>query len=501
MPHSSFLTCLALLLLMQNGFLLFESGSIRKKNSYNTAMKNFADLILGLVVYLLAIELLASFLPQVFKSLNQAGPKVMVQACFCATALTLASGAVAERLLFKSYLFLVFCSALITYPLIEWAAWNSDGFLRQLGYQDMAGSGVVHLTGGMIALAGSVVTGRRLGVLHLPNDNCRSRKFKRFHLSDPIHICQGTVFLLIGWLGFNVISISGAELSIEETVIRSMMGALGGGVVGLLSSYHHREGYFDIYHTSLGILSGLVAITGSFHLISYWQSFWIGLLGALVCLIFVKLRKSFGVDDPVEAFAVHAGGGSVGVLVPGWFLPDGWKVQILALVFIGFTAYTLTWLFLALYKRITGTLRPAFRDEVRGLNLSEHNAPSLADELAMTIGLNSRRIKESVPARVEPFTQVGLIASQYNRMVRSMEKNFSNQLTQLGKKLSKQFEFESFAHDLKTPLNVLRAEAYILQQASSENPADPHQSAKIIEANCKTLGRMIDKYPGSIHQI
>lgn len=376
--------CAALVFFMQAGFALLEGGSSRAKNSLNVIMKNYSDLCVGLLAYW-AIGFGLMFganstgwfgTDHFFFSPKQGRDAVFLlyQAMFAATAATIVSGAVAERMRFWPYMVgSVFITAFI-YPVFGSWAWGSffdgSGWLAEAGFIDFAGSTVVHSVGGWSALAAIIVLGPRLGrfgrdgtVRDIPGHNL------------PL-VSLGVFVIWFGWFGFNGGSTLVASEAIGSVLLNTQL-AGAAGALGALWLMAMSRGPVLMTTMLYGGLGGLVAITAGCATMSTPFAVVTGFVGGLVSVAGSQLLKRFKLDDVVDAVSVHGFCGAWGTLAAGLFftgdLFEGQRVltQLLgisvAFVWTFPTAFAVFWV----TKRTLG-LRVNSIDEQRGLDFSEH---------------------------------------------------------------------------------------------------------------------------------
>ena len=353
------LICGFLVMFMQAGFAMVESGLTRVKNANHTYMMNFfvytcglfAYWILGFAIQMggsagnsnlgglqpLASEHSISILGKTWGVFGQAGMfltghtydvGVMViflfEMVFMDTALTIVTGACAERWKFLAFTVSSLIMGAITYPLYGNWAWGG-GWLSQLGanlglgkgYCDFAGSGVVHAVGGVTALAVAMIIGPRIG------------KYNRDGSANPIighdisAVLIGCFILAFGWFGFNPGSTLGASangnLRIGTIAVNTMLAGCT-GTIGAILYMWAMKGKPDASMSGNGLLAGLVAITAPSGFVSPVSSCIIGLIaGVLVCLSCAFVENAMKVDDPVGAISVHGTNGLWGVLSVGLF--------------------------------------------------------------------------------------------------------------------------------------------------------------------------------------
>ena len=395
---------------MQAGFALVETGFTRAKNAANIMMKNLMDFAAGsLAFYVLGAALMFGA-TKLGGALGWGGlgmpglaegegswnwTFLFFQTMFAATAATIVSGAVAERIEFKSYLIYSILVSAVVYPVSGHWMWGglagegSAGWLEGLGFHDFAGSTVVHSVGGWIALAGAIALGPRIG------------KYRHDGTANPIpghSLVLGTlgVFLLwIGWFGFNPGSYTAGVGSIGRVAMTTNLAACAGTVAALATAWAIM-GKPDLTMALNGSLAGLVAITAPCDLVTANASIVIGLVaGVLVVLSVFALDKAH-VDDPVGAVSVHCVNGVWGTLAvglfaapvaagygndaPGLLYGGGFRllgVQALGALCTAAWAFgTGTAIFFALRK--AHILRVPAKTELKGLDLVEHGQDAYA---------------------------------------------------------------------------------------------------------------------------
>ncbi len=435
------LLCAGLVFVMQAGFLCLESGLTRSKNSINVAAKNLSDFaVAGLLFWLIGFGLM--FGPSVggwigsglFGLLDQLPTEprllgfVLFQIMFCATAATIVSGAVAERMRFGAYLALSAWISLVVYPVFgHWAwggAWEpgARGWLAELGFVDFAGSTVVHSVGGWVALVVVWRLGARTG---------------RFPAGGPPPVIPagnlplamlGALLLFFGWLGFNGGSTLGFDGRVPGILLHTTLAACAGGLAGLAAG-RLLHGYYEVLYLINGLIAGLVAVTAGAHALSPLGSLLTGAVGAWVMAWANEGLLRWRIDDAVGAIPAHLAAGVWGTLAVGLLgdpvllgtgLPR-WEqvaVQALGIVVCGVWCVLATLAFLWLVR--DRDLRVTPDEERGGLNVAEHGARTeLIDLLdAMEAQRRSGDLTQRVPE--EEFTEVGQIAKAYNRVIEAL---------------------------------------------------------------------------------
>lgn len=430
--------CAGLVFNMQLGFLCLESGLTRSKNAINVAVKNMADLSVAISLYWLfgfGIMFGASqggwfgtgFTLLSFDDTWQAA-FFLFQAMFCTTAATIVSGAAAERMRFGGYLIVTAIAAGLIYPFFGHWAWGGafsegDGWLAARGYVDFAGSIVVHGVGGWIALAVILVLGPRQGRFEQTRDG---RSLPGSNLPMAM---LGALLLLFGWFGFNGGSTFAFDGRVPGIIANTVLAAIA-GILGGMGLSWLRWRHVDPVYPLNGLIAGMVAVTASAHVIDSGAAFLIGLIGGVVMYLADRLLYRWRIDDAVSAVPVHLASGIWGVLALALFadmdmLGTGlsrWQqagVQLEAVLVSGLWAFGLTWVLLRLINRIY-PLRVTPEAEQTGLNVAEHGARTELIELLEAMATHQRdgQFRREVP--VEPFTEVGQIASQYNKVIHAL---------------------------------------------------------------------------------
>ena len=327
------LICAILVFLMQAGFMCLETGLSRSKNSINVALKNVADFGISVVVFwafgfalMYGTSVLGLFGTKFFFFTTKvAGYQTyfVFQAMFVATAATIISGAVAERLKFFSYIIITLLVSGFFYPIVgHWSwAFNFDnpaekfGWLGQLGYLDFAGASVVHSVGGWIALSVLLVVGNRTGRFR------EDDKKKSFQGSNTPMAALGALILWFGWFGFN----AGSELAADGIAVNAFlttntaaaMAALTWMVIGGLHT-----GKISAVGAATGAIAGLVAITPACGFVDVGGALMIGLSASIVCYMSALLMEKSRIDDALVVFGVHGVGGAWGALMTGVFASE-----------------------------------------------------------------------------------------------------------------------------------------------------------------------------------
>ncbi len=378
-----------LVFIMHLGFACLEIGLTQAKNTVNILFKNLAILAIGIVTYvLIGFSLMypsdwgvSGFLGWSGLALDLASGETVdltsnytywtdfiFQAMFAATAATIVSGAVAERIKLRSFLLFSLVYVGLVYPVLGSWKWGG-GWLDELGFYDFAGSTIVHAFGGWGALAGAILLGPRLG------------KYKDKQLVSAItghsmpFAVVGCFLLWFGWFGFNGGSVlSGDGATISYVCLTTLLAACSGVVSSFfVSSIVQNKP--DVTMLVNGALGGLVSITAGADVIGVYASIFVGLVGgAIVVLSIIFIDKRLRIDDPVGAISVHLVCGVWGTLAVGIFSQN--QEHTILKQFIGISAYgavafVFSLIIFTVINFITG-LRVSEQEEIMGLDISEH---------------------------------------------------------------------------------------------------------------------------------
>ncbi len=405
------LLCAFLVMFMQPGFALVEAGFCRAKNAVNLMMKNLLDFVVGSLAFFAVgyAIMMGNDWHGLFGTtgwfLHGNAYDVhtyliwMFEVVFAATAATIVSGAVAERIKFPVYLFYSLVVSAFIYPVYAHWVWGS-GWLSKLpfgvGAVDFAGSGVVHAIGGFIGLAGAIALGPRIGKY---DENGKSNPILGHNLPMA---ALGVFILWFGWFGFNPGStLSAHELRISVIAVNTNLAAAAAALSALIFM-RIKHGFWDLGMTLNGALAGLVAITAPCAWVEAWAAVIIGLIaGILVCLSVLFLDK-LHIDDPVGAVSVHGVCGlwgliSVGLFadgtygnyttaaphVIGLFYGGGVGQLIAQLISAGVCctwAFVCGWLTFSIAKILFNGIRISPEEEIEGLDIIEHGTSAYPDE-------------------------------------------------------------------------------------------------------------------------
>lgn len=384
--------CIALVFIMHLGFSLLEIGLTRSKNTINILFKNVMVLIIGILTYtIVGFNLMypgAEFSGGVFGFSNfglllpENGlsaayyngqytfyTEFLFQAMFAATAATIVSGAVAERIKLSSFIVFSLLYVGLIYPIAGMWKWGG-GFLDELGFYDFAGSTLVHSVGGWAALISVILLGSRIG------------KFKDGKIGViPGHSIPlatvGAFLLWFGWFGFNGGSVLSADpgatsLVLVTTCISASAGGLGAFLVSWL---RYKEN--DLSMVLNGLLGGLVGITAGADQMGVIAALIIGFIAGVLIVFSVAALDKMKLDDPVGAISVHLTCGIWGTLAVGIFGNlAGWEQflnQLSGIAAIGLFCAASSFLILIVIKKTIG-LRVTEQEEIEGLDAHEHGS-------------------------------------------------------------------------------------------------------------------------------
>ena len=393
------MVCTALVFFMHLGFSFLEIGLTRQKNTINILFKNFFIITIGLLLYALGgfnlmypgfEEGAAGFFK--FAGFGIAAPEggmtaayadggytwwtdFLFQGMFAATAATIVSGAVAERIKLTSFMVFSIIYVGLVYPIVGAWKWGG-GFLDGMGFYDFAGSTLVHSVGGWAALVAIFLLGARIGrfdkdgkPLAIPGHNL------------PL-AAAGVLILWLGWFGFNGGSVLSADPKLTSlTLVTTCLAAAAGGVSSAIFSNILYKNY-DLTMFMNGVLGGLVGITAGADQMSPMDAILIGAIAGVIIVLGVALIDKLRLDDPVGAVAVHLICGIWGTLAVGIFGEmaglDQFLIQLAGVGIVGAFSVICSFAILIPIKATMG-LRVDKEEELKGLDLAEHGMDAYAD--------------------------------------------------------------------------------------------------------------------------
>jgi len=378
-----------LVIFMNAGFGMLETGFCRQKNAVNILSKNLIVFALATIAYwafgfslmfgngngvigfggwflsgeasVYGLEPFPQGLPiSVF---------FLFQVAFAGTAATIVSGAVAERIQFRSFMIFSFLLVAFGYSITGHWVWSQTGWLSNLGFYDFAGSTVVHSVGGWAALAGAYLLGPREGK-YLEDGTMTGLPPHNMGIAT-----LGGLILWIGWFGFNPGSALEANLTVPYIAVTTNLAAAAGAIAATIAVWL-RFGLPDLSMIINGVLAGLVAITASADGVSYWGAVIIGTVAGILIVFAVPFFDLLKIDDPVGALSVHLVNGIWGTLAVGIFHQELAGVgqffsQVLGLLAIGIYTLVLSAIVWLGLKYSVG-IRVSPDEEKEGLDIGEH---------------------------------------------------------------------------------------------------------------------------------
>ncbi len=390
-----------LVLFMQPGFAMVETGFNSAKNAVNILFKNVMDLCIGALLYfLIGYGMMypgdAWIIPGVFgfaqMGIGGVGTEAaagaltpqcdfLFQVAFAATAATIVSGAVAGRLKFSAYLIYSAVLTGLVYPISGAWKWGG-GWLDGMGFYDFAGSGLVHAVGGFAGLAGAIVLGPRIGRFGADG------KPKAIPGHNLPLAALGVFILWVGWYGFNPASqlaIYGADNTnaVMLIAVNTTLAAAAGGILAMLTTWFiHKKP--DLTMALNGILAGLVGITANCDGVTNVEAIVIGVVAGVLVTLGVKLLDKLKIDDPVGAWPVHGLCGIWGLIACAVFgdgsywgeagngaLYGNWTAQVVGAIAVPLWAFATLFILFTILKKLNA-LRVSPEEEIRGLDIGEH---------------------------------------------------------------------------------------------------------------------------------
>ena len=384
---------------MEAGFALLEAGFVRSKNAMSIIAKVIIDITFGGIAFFIVGFGIAYGSSNGWFALDFGimyedlglGLTVsnnlfwFIQLGFAIAAISIVSGALAERMKLFPYAILVVLFCAILYPLVANWVWNPNGWLAVRGFNDFAGSAAVHAMGGFAALAAAIVLGPRIGKY---SKEGKSNTIPGHNL--PL-ASVGAFILWFGWFGFNPGSSLGAvgnwEL-IGSVVVNTFLASASGGIATMIYTYFTYT-KIDITMVINGVLAGLVSITAGCNVVGPVSAIIIGAIAGILVDVAVVFFDKIKVDDPVGAIAVHGVNGLFGTLAVGLFAIEGGLfygggtslllTQILGVSAIALFSFTLTFIIMKLLKISIG-IRISNEDEEAGIDASSFGVQSYNNE-------------------------------------------------------------------------------------------------------------------------
>ncbi|MGF1602007.1 MAG: ammonium transporter [Thermosynechococcaceae cyanobacterium] len=381
-----------LVIFMNAGFAMVETGFCRQKNAVNILAKNLIVFAIATLAYwAVGYGLMygggaddagawtggtpffgmngfffsgdsAAYGNDAYPAGVPESVSFLFQVAFAATAATIVSGAVAERIKFGAFLIFSVLLVAISYPITGHWVWDG-GWLSNMGFIDFAGSTVVHSVGGWAALVGAALLGPRLGRYQdgrpsaLPGHNMGFATL-------------GCLILWIGWFGFNPGSELAATANVPYIALTTNLSAAAGGTTATFTAWL-KDGKPDLSMIINGILAGLVGITAGCADVNYLSAIIIGAIAGVIVVFSVAFFDKIKIDDPVGATSVHLVCGIWGTLAVGIFGTGSFITQLIGVVAVG--AFTVVFSAIAwTVLKVTLGIRVHQEEEVIGLDISEH---------------------------------------------------------------------------------------------------------------------------------
>lgn len=405
--------CAVLVIFMQAGFALVETGLNSSKNAVNIMFKNYMDFVVGAILFFLVgygimypgDDPSKHFIPNVFgfaqfgvaaQDLAQtptpekphpldSNADFLFQVAFAATAATIVSGSVAGRIKFPAYLIYTAVISGFIYPVSGMWKWGL-GWLNDMNFIDFAGSLVVHCVGGFAGLAGAIALGPRLG-------RYINGKPQAMPGHNIPYVALGVFILMIGWYGFN----PGSQLAFTGNAntqlvlliaVNTTLAGCAGALAAMVVSWP-MFGKSDLTFALNGGLAGLVSITANCHIVTHFEALAIGGIGGAVVIGGILLLDKLQIDDPVGAFPVHGCCGLWAGIATGIF-GEGASLMVQLIgtgVYAAWALSTSLVLFYAL--KAVGLLRVDAEEELAGLDICEHGMYAYPQNIVALDSVNS----------------------------------------------------------------------------------------------------------------
>jgi Amt family ammonium transporter len=391
--------CAALIFFMEAGFALLEAGFVRAKNAMSIIAKVIIDITFGGIAFFVVGFGIAYGASNGWFALDFGIMKGdlgldltvsnqlfwFIQLGFAIAAISIVSGALAERMKLWAYAIMVVFFCGIMYPLVANWVWNPNGWLALRGFNDFAGSAAVHAMGGFSALAAAIVLGPRIGK-YSSDGNSNTIPGHNLPLASV-----GAFILWFGWFGFNPGSSLGAvgnwEL-IGSVVVNTFLASAAGGIATMFYTYFS-YGKIDITMVINGILAGLVSITAGCNVVAPMSAIIIGFIAGILVDVAVLFFDKMKVDDPVGAIAVHGINGLFGTLAVGFFATEGGLffgggtdlliTQLIGVTVIALFSFSITFILMKLLKSSVG-IRISTEEEEAGIDSVSFGVKSYSNE-------------------------------------------------------------------------------------------------------------------------
>ena len=499
----------ALVMFMQAGFTAFESGLTRAKNSINVAMKNLLDFVLAVLIFwfcgyaMMFGDTWGGFVGTSSFGLNGMSEAkdyaiFAFQVTFAGTAVTIVSGAIAERMRFAAYAIIAVVVIALVYPISGHWIWSGDGWLAQKGFVDFAGSTVVHSLGGWVGLAGAIMLGARIGRF--------DKNGKPTHMQGQSLVLAviGVLILWFGWFGFNGGSTLSADSSIALIITNTMLAAAAGGMSCFITSLIVHKGTVSIEKMLNGIVAGLVGITAGCAVVEPMGALGIGFTVGIVVFFGEELiLHVFKIDDPVNVISAHGLAGAWGTMALAIFAPvenlplkDAWlqlgvQAQGALAVFVwGFGAGLILFGLLRMFS----FLRVTEEAEESGLNVHEHGASSgLLDTM--------KAMDQVVKAYNHNQNETG----EEGDLTKRIKVDFGEEGHEIAGLFNQLMDyFHDTVYDIKKGMDDVMSASILLEASSREmndDASEQHQNTNAFASAIKEMTLAIDNVKTSTTQV
>jgi len=491
------LLCAVLVLFMQAGFLLLEAGTVRSKNSINVAQKNAADFVIcGVVFFLFGFQLIfgagnTGFFGFGSIDLMENNAIAIVFLIyhfgFCATAATIVSGAVAERMKFTAYLGVAALLSIVVYPMFAHIVWgntiipDNPTYLSDKGFIDFAGSTVVHATAAWVSLAAILILGARRGRF---DENGKPVNIKG---SSSVLAFMGTIILLIGWIGFNAGAIRPDAPELPQVIANTIIAACFGATTSMILGVTIHKGIFNPTDTMYGLIGGLVAITAGVSVVGLAGAALIGMAGGAIAIIGgIIMSHVLKLDDPLNVVPIHGFAGVSGTLLVSVFahesyLLNGSRLAQFIVQFEGVVlnfAWSFSIAFAVLYAlNQFWKIRVTEKHELEGLNIAEHGISIGTDKLRRALEQtleNSEKGSKTKPTildakiELEDGEESAEIATAFNTILDHNQKTIKklhvlHDKAEASNKAKSEF-LANMSHEIRTPMNGVMGIAELLSK-------------------------------------
>jgi ammonium transporter, Amt family len=491
------MSCTMIVVMMQAGFLCLETGQTRTRHVISVAYKNIADMcIVTVIFFLFSYQYIYSneSLHWSYFSKIERNPFelsfFMLQMFFCCTAITIVSGAIAERTRSLAYIFIAAITAGITYPIVAQLTWGGQlnhgelGWLRKIGFVDFAGASVVHSLGGWVGLASVIIIGPRLGRY----SKKRSEKDKVYSGNVPLTIL-GMFLLLFGWLGFNAGSTFSLNTDVVHIVFNTIFAGMASGFTLLFLTYCTQNPP-PVMHLISVILGAMVAISACSNMVDSFETILIGVISCFIVLLSIDIMERLKLDDVFQVVSCHLPCGIWGCICVALFGDTSYwtyettrlnqlGIQAIGCLSVGVISFSVTYVSLSIIKQFM-PLRVTPKQELIGLNIAEHHVNMELSNLLHNMKIQSRNINKKVDFGDHLYTDGGRISFYYKKMVSSFIDSYQ-ELKETREKLQES-ERKSIsgqiaagvAHEIKNPLGVIMGGIEYLSRQFKGEESNPN---------------------------